>query len=60
MELHQRKRVAIVGSGLAGLVTAHLLSNDTRQRYAVKIFESVRPPPEIEGTKSMKMGGLIV
>lgn len=39
MELPQR--VAIVGSGLAGLLSAHLLHNDRRQRYAVKVFESV-------------------
>ncbi|KAF2179263.1 hypothetical protein K469DRAFT_596538 [Zopfia rhizophila CBS 207.26] len=33
-------RVAIVGSGMAGLVTAYLLHRDSRQRYAVKLFES--------------------
>jgi predicted NAD/FAD-binding protein len=36
-----RERVAIVGSGLAGLVSANLLFNDPRQRYAVRVFESV-------------------
>jgi 2-polyprenyl-6-methoxyphenol hydroxylase-like FAD-dependent oxidoreductase len=36
-----QERVAIVGSGLAGLVSAHLLHHDRRQRYAVKVFESV-------------------
>ncbi|KAH9864180.1 hypothetical protein J1614_010114 [Plenodomus biglobosus] len=35
-----RQRVAVVGSGLAGLLSAHLLARDARQRYAVKIFES--------------------
>jgi 2-polyprenyl-6-methoxyphenol hydroxylase-like FAD-dependent oxidoreductase len=39
-----RKRVAIVGSGLAGLVSANLLFNDARQRYAVRVFESVWTP----------------
>jgi NADPH-dependent glutamate synthase beta subunit-like oxidoreductase len=39
-----RQRVAIVGSGLAGLVSANLLSSDGRQRYAVKVFESVWTP----------------
>jgi len=34
-------RVAIVGSGLAGLVSAYLLHNDPQQRYAVKVLESV-------------------
>lgn len=40
MESRQPVRVAIVGSGMAGLVTAYLLQRDSRQRYAVKIFES--------------------
>ena len=34
-------RVAIVGTGMAGLVTAHLLAQDPRQRYHVTIFEKV-------------------
>ncbi|KAF2744096.1 FAD/NAD(P)-binding domain-containing protein [Sporormia fimetaria CBS 119925] len=33
-------RVAVVGSGMAGLVTAYLLRRDARQRYEVKVFES--------------------
>jgi hypothetical protein len=41
--MESQQRVAIVGSGLAGLVSAHLLHGDRQQRYAVKIFESVRP-----------------
>ncbi|KAJ4309755.1 hypothetical protein N0V94_008781 [Neodidymelliopsis sp. IMI 364377] len=40
MESQQHMRVAVVGSGMAGLVTAHLLQRDRRQRYAVKVFES--------------------
>ena len=36
------QKVAIVGSGMAGLVTAHLLHNDMHQRYSVTVFESVR------------------
>jgi hypothetical protein len=39
--MEQQQRVAIVGSGLAGLVSAYLLHNDPRQRYAVKVLESV-------------------
>jgi predicted NAD/FAD-binding protein len=39
-----QERVAIVGSGLAGLVSAHLLHGDKRKRYAIKIFESVSLP----------------
>jgi len=38
--MESQQKVAIVGSGLAGLVSAHLLQNDRRQRYAVKVFES--------------------
>jgi len=34
-------RVAIVGSGMAGLVTAYLLHRDTSARYIVTVFESV-------------------
>lgn len=35
-------RVAVVGSGMAGLVTAWLLQRDASRRYVVKLFESVR------------------
>lgn len=38
----QRQRVAIVGSGLAGLASAYLVAHDARQQYAVQVFESVR------------------
>lgn len=34
--------VAIVGTGLAGLTTAHLLQTDSQQRYLVTLFEQVR------------------
>jgi hypothetical protein len=37
-----KQKVAIVGSGMAGLATAHLLRNDLNQRFAVTVFESVR------------------
>ncbi|KAK6224542.1 hypothetical protein QIS74_02869 [Colletotrichum tabaci] len=32
-------RVAVVGTGLAGLTTAYLLQNDEQRRYAVTLFE---------------------
>ncbi|KAI9149072.1 hypothetical protein HJFPF1_11118 [Paramyrothecium foliicola] len=32
-------RVAIIGTGLAGLTTAYLLQNDEQQRYVVTLFE---------------------
>lgn len=44
-----RQRVAVVGSGLAGLTAAYLLQNDRKQRYEVIVFESVSAsvPPEL-------------
>lgn len=42
IEIQQsRKTVAVVGSGMAGLVTAYLLQQDRLARYSVKIFETV-------------------
>jgi protoporphyrinogen oxidase len=35
-----RVRVAVVGTGLAGLLSAHLLRHDPRDRFAVRLFES--------------------
>ena len=35
------KRVAVVGSGMAGLTTAMLLNGDPQRRYSVTVFESV-------------------
>lgn len=34
-------RVAVIGSGLAGLTAAYLLARDTAKRYSVEIFEMV-------------------
>jgi predicted NAD/FAD-binding protein len=34
-------RVAVVGSGLAGLTAAYLITRDPEQRYAVTLFEEV-------------------
>lgn len=34
-------RVAVVGSGMAGLVTAYLLNQDPEHRYQVEVFEIV-------------------
>jgi protoporphyrinogen oxidase len=42
MGLPRQKTVAVVGTGLTGLVTAHLLHQDVQQRYAVKVLEMVR------------------
>jgi len=36
----EKLKVAIVGSGMAGLTTAYLLNRDLRKRYAVTIFET--------------------
>lgn len=39
---NERKiRVAIVGTGMAGLATAYLLSHDKQNRYVVTLFEKV-------------------
>ena len=37
-----RISVAIVGTGMAGLVTAYLLRNDESQKFDIEVFESVR------------------
>ncbi|KAJ5787309.1 hypothetical protein N7457_002299 [Penicillium paradoxum] len=34
-----RKNVAVIGTGMAGLVTAYILRNDARGRYDVEVFE---------------------
>lgn len=34
-----RTRVAVIGTGLAGLTTAYLLQTDDKERYAVALFE---------------------
>lgn len=35
------KRVAVVGTGMAGLATAHLLHQDPQKRYQVTVIEKV-------------------
>ena len=37
-----RKSVAIIGSGMAGLISAYLLTRDKHQRFDVEVFETVR------------------
>jgi NADH dehydrogenase FAD-containing subunit len=37
-----KQTVAVVGSGMAGLVTAFLLQQDKKSRYDVQLFETVR------------------
>ncbi|KAF5511554.1 hypothetical protein CGCS363_v002526 [Colletotrichum siamense] len=39
MDREAPQRVAVVGTGLAGLTAAYLLQNDEEQRYAVTLFE---------------------
>ena len=36
-----RKKVAVVGSGMAGLVMAYLLQQDPKRQHEVEIFEKV-------------------
>lgn len=38
----RKSRVAIIGSGLAGLTTAYLVNHDDLKRYEVTLFEQVR------------------
>jgi predicted NAD/FAD-binding protein len=37
----EKSRVAIIGTGLAGLTTAYLLHQDKEKRYEVTLFEQV-------------------
>lgn len=37
----RKTRVAIIGTGLAGLTTAYLLHHDAQKRYEVTLFEQV-------------------
>ncbi|KAF7595457.1 hypothetical protein BBP40_006079 [Aspergillus hancockii] len=34
-----KKTVAVIGSGMAGLVTAYLIQQDRKRRYSVEVFE---------------------
>ncbi len=36
-----RTSVAVIGSGMAGLVSAYLLTQDKDQRFDVEVFETV-------------------
>jgi predicted NAD/FAD-binding protein len=36
-----RQKVAVIGSGMAGLVTAYLLRTDPSGRFEVEVFETV-------------------
>lgn len=37
-------KVAVIGTGLAGLTTGYLLQQDAQQRYAVTLIDQVRLP----------------
>lgn len=36
-----KKTVAVIGSGMAGLVSAYLIQQDRQRRYEVQVFETV-------------------
>jgi protoporphyrinogen oxidase len=36
-----KKTVAVIGSGMAGLVSAYLIQKDRKHRFAVEVFEMV-------------------
>lgn len=42
MEVNERKNVAVIGTGMAGLVVAYMLRNDPRGRFDVEVFEKVK------------------
>jgi protoporphyrinogen oxidase len=41
-----KQRVAVIGSGMAGLVAAFLVQRDTKCRYKVEVFEKVNENKE--------------
>ena len=41
-----RQHVAVIGTGMAGLVTAYILRNDPQGRFEVEVFEKVVPISE--------------
>lgn len=45
MQTSNPKRVYVVGSGMAGLVAAYTLQNDTSSRFQVQVIEAVSSPP---------------
>lgn len=45
MEANERKNVAVIGTGMAGLVVAYMLRNDPRGRFDVEVFEKVKKTP---------------
>ena len=47
MESKGRTRIAVVGSGLAGLTTAWLLATDPKRRFDVEVYESVSRFPSL-------------
>ena len=42
MEANERKNVAVIGTGMAGLVVAYMLRNDPRGRFDVEVLEKVK------------------
>lgn len=51
--LSRPKTVAVVGTGMAGLATAHLLHQDPQKRYQVTLIEKVGPFFDFMLTKSI-------
>jgi cation diffusion facilitator CzcD-associated flavoprotein CzcO len=41
MEGSGRQKVAVIGTGMAGLVIAYILRNDPQGRFEVEVFEKV-------------------
>lgn len=47
-EKQSPRSVAVIGSGMAGLVTAYLLHHDPLQRYQVRLLEKVCPYTNVD------------
>jgi protoporphyrinogen oxidase len=48
----EKERVAVVGTGPAGLVAAFCLQNDLENKFDVTVFEMVCPSFTIESTQT--------
>ena len=50
-----RKDVAVIGTGMAGLVVAYMLRNDPQGRFDVEVFEKVKQIHPRHRTHELKL-----